>query len=235
MRLLAFFLTLFLLAGAAQAAPATALPAKTESSIHGDVMTAVGETNAITDALHEESGEHHEAAGPPQFAVHTFPSQLFWLVISFGALHLILTFAALPRIEQGISARAAHIHHLLNDARRLRDEAESHKNDMNQASDAAHHKAHEMLNKAAVEAQDVANRRNHELEAILQTKIKASEDRIATARANAVQSVREASQILLPVVLQKMADMKLSDKEISNLVNDIETPRSNGNFSRGAA
>lgn len=240
MRILAVLLSLlFWNAAAFAAAPhgtteaATNAPAHAEN-IGNEVADGHGDATALTQpeaAAHENA--HHEAAGPPQFAVETFPSQLFWLAVSFGGLYLLLAGAALPRIEQGITARADHIQNLLSDARRIRDDAESHKNDMNMASDAAHQKAHEMLNKAAVESQDIASRRNHELEAVLQTKIKASEDRINTARANAVQSVREASQILLPVVLQKMADMKLSDKDIANLVANVEPPKTNG--VRGAA
>ncbi len=230
MRILAVLLSLLLWNAAAfAAAPVSAKEAAAEAPAHAE---AIG--HEVADG-HGDVAEaaHHEAAGPPQFAVDTFPSQLFWLAISFGTLYLLLAGAALPRIEQGITARAGHIQHLLTDARRLRDEAESHKNDMNSAADAAHQKAHAMLNKAAVESQDIASRRNHELEAVLQTKIKASEDRINTARANAVQSVREAAQILLPVILQKVANMKLADKEVANLVNHMEPPKTNG--VRGAA
>lgn len=233
MRLIAFIFTLVLLSGAAMAAPEAGLPTATQNSIHRDVAHAEHETGAIIDAAQGEMGEAPHASGPPQFDIGTFPSQLFWLAVSFGTLYLLMSGAALPRIEQGIAARAAHIQNLLSDARRLRDEAESHKNDMNMASDAAYQKAHELMNKAAVESQDIASRRNHELEAVLQTKIRASEDRIATARANAVQSVKEAAQILLPVILQKVANMKLSDKDITNLVNNAEPPKTNG--VRGAA
>jgi len=220
MRLIAALFILAFTSGAALAAP---------DAVHSEIQPA----QAASDTAAHETAEPHPA-GPPQFAVETFPSQLFWLAISFGALYLLMSGAALPRIEQGIAARSAHIHNLLSDAHRLRDEAESHKNDMNSAADAAHQKAHDMLNKAAVDSQDIASRRNHELEAVLQTKIKASEDRIHNARTSAVQSVREAAQILLPVILNKVANMKLADKEISNLVNHAEAPGTNGNV-RGAA
>lgn len=242
MRILAALLSLLLWNAAAfAAAPVSATEAAVEAPAHAEAIdheVADGHGDAADTALKQpeavaQENAHHEEAGPPQFAVQTFPSQIFWLAVSFGGLYLLLAGAALPRIEQGITARAAHIQNLLADARRLRDDAESHKNDMNMASDAAHQKAHAMLNKAAVESQDIASRRNHELEAVLQTKIRASEDRITTARANAVQSVKEAAQILLPVILQKVANMKLTDKEITTLVNNVDAPKTNG--VRGAA
>jgi len=174
--------------------------------------------------------------GPPQFAVETFPSQLFWLVISFGTLYLLLSGAALPRIEQGITARASHIHNLLADARRLRDEAEQHKSDMSSAVDAAYQQSHTMLNKAAMDAQEAANRRNHELEAVLQTKQRASEEKIAIARANGVQSVYDAAQMLLPVIVQKLSSLRLSDSQISAALTAARGSNDNGHTqTRGVA
>jgi F-type H+-transporting ATPase subunit b len=163
------------------------------------------------------SAEQSEV-GLPQFAFNTFPSQLFWLAVSFGSLYLLMAGAALPRIKQGMTARAAHIKNLLADATRLRDEAESHKHEAGSSTDAAYKQAHDALNKAALAAQEIANRRNHELEAILMVKQRASEERIAAARAGAVQCVREASQILVPLIVQKLAGVKLSDSQISGAV-----------------
>jgi F-type H+-transporting ATPase subunit b len=148
----------------------------------------------------------------------------------------LLSGAALPRIQQGMIARAAHIHGLLTDARRLRDDAEQHKNDMSSAADTAYARAHAILNKAAAEAQDAANRRNHELEAILQSKQKASEEKINTARANAVQSVHDAAHMLVPAIAQKLAGLRLTDRQIADALNDAHGSNDNGHHSaRGVA
>lgn len=160
----------------------------------------------------------HADEGLPQMAVETFPSQLFWLTITFGALYLILGGAILPHISQGMSARASHIRDLLADARRLRDEAETHKTHMESAMDAAYRHAHEVLNHAAAEAQELATRRGHELEAAMMDKSKESEERITLMRAASVQAVHEAVQTLLPAVVQKLADLKLSDAQITAAV-----------------
>lgn len=205
MRRLLVFVLLCALNGGAFAAP---------SQIH-EKNTPVAESSA-------GGATEHKSSGPPQFAVETFPSQIFWLVVSFGTLFVLMSSAALPRIRQGLEARAAHITGLLHDARRLRDEAEKHKNDMSSAADAAYQKAHQLLNQAAAAAQEVANRRNHELEAILQVKQKTSEERIAITRANAVESVRDAAQLIVPVITQKLAGLSLSDPQTSDAVSSAK-------------
>ena len=55
------------------------------------------------------------AEGMPQFNAETFPSQLFWLVISFVSLYICLNFLILPRIRNNIRLRKNKI---LNDVER---------------------------------------------------------------------------------------------------------------------
>ena len=41
----------------------------------------------------------------PQFNAETFPSQLFWLVITFVILYVCMSFIILPRIRDNIRLR----------------------------------------------------------------------------------------------------------------------------------
>ena len=45
------------------------------------------------------------AEGMPQFNASSFNSQLFWLVLTFTALYLIITYLILPRIRENIRLR----------------------------------------------------------------------------------------------------------------------------------
>jgi F-type H+-transporting ATPase subunit b len=65
----------------------------------------------------------YAAEGMPQFNAKTFPSQLFWLVISFLVLYFFITFLVLPRIRENIRLRKNKV---LNDI----DRAENLKKDI---------------------------------------------------------------------------------------------------------
>ena len=45
------------------------------------------------------------AEGMPQFNAASFPSQLFWLVVTFVLLYVCITFLILPRIRNNIRLR----------------------------------------------------------------------------------------------------------------------------------
>ena len=55
------------------------------------------------------------AEGMPQFNASTFPTQIFWLVLSFVLLYLLTSFLILPRVRDNLRLRKNKI---LNDLER---------------------------------------------------------------------------------------------------------------------
>ena len=58
----------------------------------------------------------HEPAGFPPFKTETYPSQLFWLAITFCFLFVVLWRVAGPRINAAITGRRQTINGAINDA-----------------------------------------------------------------------------------------------------------------------
>jgi len=73
------------------------------------------------------ASEGGEAAGQislPQLDTSTFPTQLFWLAVSFTLLYLLLSRVTLPRVRRLVGAREERISGDLERAEQLRSEAE---------------------------------------------------------------------------------------------------------------
>src|SRR5277367_3102832 len=81
--------------------------------------TDVTQTTATTQAPPEKSG------GFPPFDTSTFPSQLFWLAITFGFLFVVLWRVAGPRINTAITGRRDTINAAIDEAARSRADAEA--------------------------------------------------------------------------------------------------------------
>ncbi|MBD8065488.1 F0F1 ATP synthase subunit B [Devosia sp. PTR5] len=184
------------------AAPATdATHAAPADAAHGD---PTADTHATTEA---HGGEHESGVFPP-FDPATFPSQLLWLAITFGALYVLMSRVALPRIGGILENRKALI-----DADLAAADADRQKTD---AAIAAYEKA---LAEARSNAQSIANKtrdainadlaaKRAAVETDLSSKVSAAEARIAQTKAEALTHVDEiAAETAQAVVGQIVGDV----------------------------
>ena len=74
-------------------------------------------TAATTEAPHQ--------GGFPPFDTTTFPSQLFWLTVTFAFLFTVMWRVAGPRINQAITSRRGAINGAIAEASKARADAEA--------------------------------------------------------------------------------------------------------------
>ncbi len=94
------------------------------------VIEVPGEPIVIMEnelAVEQEHGiddHHEEVKGLPQLDFTTYPSQIFWLFILFTIMYLIFSKKNLPEISSTIENRRDQIQDDLDNAQRLKTEAE---------------------------------------------------------------------------------------------------------------
>ncbi|MCB9989080.1 MAG: hypothetical protein H6868_07085 [Rhodospirillales bacterium] len=93
------------------------------------VMFGMTAAFAAEEAGHEAAGaahggDHASSAGMPQFDVTTYPSQIFWLTVTFLILYVFFSSRILPDISGVLENRQEHINGDLKTAERLKKEAE---------------------------------------------------------------------------------------------------------------
>lgn len=174
----------------------------------GAVDATHADPTADTHATTEAHGGEHESGVFPPFDPATFPSQLLWLAITFGALYLLMSKIALPRIGGILENRKSII-----DADLAAADASRQKTD---AAIAAYETA---LAEAKAKAQGIANQtreaiqadlaaKRSAVEADLTGKVTAAEARIASTKAEALTHVDEiATETAQTVVTQLVGDV----------------------------
>jgi F-type H+-transporting ATPase subunit b len=157
------------------------------------------------------------AAAPevfPPFDPRTFPSQLFWLALSFGALYFLMARIALPRIGEVIEERRDRIQRDLDEAVRLKAETDaalkSYEQSLADARGKAQGLAKETRDKLAAETE--AER--HRVEAELNAKLAETERRIAETKARALASVDEIAASTASDVVSLLTGKGASDDEV---------------------
>jgi F-type H+-transporting ATPase subunit b len=118
----------------------------------------------------------------------------FWVAVAFGAFLLILLYYKVPAlIAKSLDDRAEAIRKELDEARRLREEAQSLLADYQKKHRNVSQEADAILDQARREAEAFAHETRVSLKDTLERRTKQAEDKIARAETQAVDDVRAAA------------------------------------------
>lgn len=146
----------------------------------------------------------------PQFDPTTFPSQLFWLVISFVVLYWVVARFAIPRIGDILEQRERVVQDDLDRAESLRAEAEQALADYEAAMASAREQARGLMLEVTNAAKDAAEARNREVGAEVTAQIAEAEQRIATARDAAMASLTSIAADAAKDAASRLAGLDVS-------------------------
>ena len=150
----------------------------------------------------------------PQLDFSIFPSQFFWLCVSFFLMLFIMSKFIIPRTAEMINLRKAKIDADLEAAAALKQKVEQTLEKYNQALKAASDEANASLQKTREELNSTIERRQAELAQELNREIAAGEKKIAAAKQKALAEVEVMAAELAPQVLKTLGFAKVSAKEI---------------------
>lgn len=185
-----------------------------------------GAEHATDDAMaHAEDGtateEHGKEGGLPQLNVHTYPSQIFWLLVMFTVLYLTFSRAVLPMIGGVVHGRENMIKSNLDDAANLRDQAESIK--------AAYEKNLELARAKAVQAvQDVENaakkKASDQIESFrkkAEGDLMAAEERVNTVKSKAMGDMTAVAAEVAGIAAEKITGVSTDRQKVHAIVETI--------------
>ena len=154
----------------------------------------------------------------PPFDPSTIPSQALWLVLTFGALYLLMSRVALPRISAILEVRSDRIAQDLEEANRLKEESDeahaAYEQELAEAKSRAHGIAQEARDtaKADLEAKRTA------VEADIAKNVTEAETRIAGIKATAMKQVGTIANSTAEVLVAQVFSGKVTKAEISAAV-----------------
>ncbi len=163
-------------------------------------------------------GGHHEYA-------HFWLDPKFWVAVSFIAFLVFFGRKAWAALTAVLDARAARIRAELDEAQRLRAEAEAMRKQAEAERAAAMKEAEELLARARAEAERVAQAAAAEAEASARRRERMALDRIAAAEAGAIADVRNAAAEIAVTAAREVlagnvdaqADAALIDRAVADL------------------
>ena len=147
-------------------------------------------------------------AGLPQLDLTTWPSQLFWLVVVFGAGYIIMAKFVTPRIGAVLEERRARLDDDLGKARAASENAARTRAEYEADLDAARGVAAETAKTAAAEAAKKADASDAKIAKKLADKVAKAEAKLATARSDALVNLNDVAAEAAMVAVAQLADIK---------------------------
>lgn len=174
-----------------------------------------GDTHSGTSVPAEPHGTF------PPFDPATFPSQLLWLAITFGLFYLFLKRVAMPRVAGIIEVRNDRITQDLDQASKLKGEADAAVAAYEQELAAAKTKANAIGQQAGDAAKAEAETARKKVEAALDEKLGEAEARISSIKADAMKEVGSIAEDTASAIVEALVGGKVSKAEIAAAVKSV--------------
>jgi F-type H+-transporting ATPase subunit b len=178
----------------------------------------------IAAALAAAEPEGLESAGDytgggatmPQFDPSSFASQIFWLIITFGALYLVLSKVALPRIAGVIEERQDTIADNLDRAETARRQAHEAEETRQEALRKARQRASETIHEAVAKARKDSEAREDEADEAARQRVDEALSGIAERRDRALDEIRSVAVDNAVIIAQQILGREVDRAQAEN-------------------
>lgn len=180
----------------------------TLTTMAGTVLAAAAEH--APDAAH---GGEHASGGLPQLNPANFPTQIFWLALTFGVLYYLLSKKALPRVAEVLEARQERISRDLAKAAQLKEEAQAILAKVESSLAGARAEAQTLIGQASADIEANNQARQATLSADIAERLRSAEASIAAAKEQALANVRAASADIARDIAGRLAGVEVDQAQ----------------------
>ncbi len=202
MRRLASYLSVLLLALTLVASPAA-------------YVYAAEEPAASPEAAKEE-------AGLPQADTSRFPSQIFWLVITFGLTYVLMRYAALPNVEEIVSVRERRIIADIEEAKQLNEQGKKQLAEYEGRLAAAHRQAQEVYQLSSEENQKKAMLRTNAQNQTIENRLAEAEQRLAILKQQTLSSIDTEIEAVVGQMVSKLTGTAPNAAEVKAAISKVK-------------
>jgi F-type H+-transporting ATPase subunit b len=163
------------------------------------------------------SGTGYEEAASsafPPFDFSTFPSQIFWLVLTFGVMYVVLSRVILPKMENTLARRADQIAGDLDQAAKLTEEVAAVSAASERRMAEARARARDLAAKARSEADVEIARATDQADIEIGNRLSAATARLSQARTEALANVGSIALETAPAIVQRLTGAKVTATQV---------------------
>ena len=174
-----------------------------------------------------DAGGGDEAGGLPQLDLTTWPTQLFWLVVTFAIMYLLMSVMVTPRIRYVLEDRQQRITNDLEKARDADTKVTEMRLSYEASLEASRTEAAAKALDALSEAKATAYAAEAEMATKLNQKLKTAETKLMKMRDDAMASIDEVAAEITAQTVSHLTSLKPTKAAVSKSVKDAMATRAN--------
>ncbi len=179
------------------------------------------EHDSHTTGTEVHGGAAHSDVFPP-FDTQHFSSQLLWLALTFGALYLLMSRVALPRIAAILEDRQATVSGDLDYSVSLQKQAEAAGALCEQLIAEARVRAQALAEETHIRLAHEAVEQRKTLEQDLHERLVAAEQRIAAAKERAMHNVEEIAAEAATAIVQQLTGKTPDASSVASAMSTVK-------------
>ena len=159
-----------------------------------------------------------ESGGMPQLNPEFWISQIFWLVLAFGALFIILSKFILPKISNNLESRKSQI---LENIEKQRKDSENKIKEFEKIILKSNNDAKNYFNTARQKVLNDINIKKEVLDAEIETEIKSAEKEISNLKNKSPENINKIAIETSADLVKHLIGVNVNNSSISTIVEDL--------------
>ena len=163
--------------------------------------------------------EDQQSAGLPQMDISTFPSQIFWLIVTFSILYVFMWKFVIPKLRITIEERRDKISNDINEAEKLKSEAEEILNKYKSKMTSSNQDAVKIIAEAKKQSDEYTEKVKRDNKSKVNAMIEESNIKIAEQEKKSKSEIEKATLETIKSISEKFIDKLPSDSDIIKKLN----------------
>ena len=160
-------------------------------------------------------------AGMPQLNIEFWPAQVFWLIVIFSFLYLVIWKIFLPRITYSIENRKSRIVNDLNEAQKLKENAEKKLKKYNEIIENSKKEAKKIIQESKKKLDKNIEEKKQKFNDEIEKELANTEKEIKDLKKSSIANINKiASETSAEIILQ-IVDTDVNKSNVSAIVGDI--------------
>ena len=160
-------------------------------------------------------------AGLPQLDFDTYPSLIFWSIISLVIGYFLMAYLVTPQIKSIINLRETNIQNDLIKAKTSNEESEKIKNEVSKNQAEIKLSSQTLLNEALLETKKLLDKSEKQVSEKIELRIKKAEQKINETKDNVISEILNNAEDLTKDIVQKFTSIKPLNQDIKKTVDIV--------------